>query len=106
MHGIRDEAALDSAVFMPQQSFDGEFLHKDLFEMAAAYAFHISENQPFVDGNKRTGMAASLIFLRLNSVDLVVEQDDYEALIRSVSIGKATKADIASFLSSRFIQSI
>lgn len=53
--GIRDLAGLESAVGMPRAAFGGEFLHADIFEMAAAYAFHIAQNQPFVNGNKRTG---------------------------------------------------
>lgn len=51
LDGIRDKNLLESAVMMPQSSFGGEYLHTDLFEMAAAYAFHIAENQPFLDGN-------------------------------------------------------
>ena len=47
--GVRDLGALESAVATPASTFDGEFLHKDLFHMAAAYAFHIAENKPFVD---------------------------------------------------------
>jgi len=64
--GLRDRGAFESAVATPQASFGGEFLHEDLFEMAAAYAFHIAENQPFVDGNKRTGLNAALVFLDIN----------------------------------------
>jgi death-on-curing protein len=63
---VRAEGSLSSAVAMPTQTFAGEFLHADLFEMAAAYAFHIAQNQPFVDGNKRTGLCAALVFLALN----------------------------------------
>jgi death-on-curing protein len=48
----------------------GNFVHEDLFAMAAAYAFHIAQNQPFVDGNKRTGLAATLVFLDLNGVTI------------------------------------
>jgi death-on-curing protein len=55
--GIRDQGLLESAVGMPQASFGGEFLHADLFAMAAAYAFHIAQNQAFVDGNKRALLA-------------------------------------------------
>jgi death-on-curing protein len=44
--GIRSRELLESAVMMPQASFGGEFVHKDIYEMAAAYAFHIAENQP------------------------------------------------------------
>lgn len=64
--GVRDRGALESAVATPQATFDDEFLHEDLFHMAAAYAFHIAENQPFVDGNKRTGLNAALVFLDVN----------------------------------------
>ncbi len=49
--GIRDRGLLESAVAMPQQSFGGQYLHRDIFEMAAAYAFHVAESQAFVDGN-------------------------------------------------------
>ena len=61
--GIRDQGLLESAVAMPQASFGGAYLHEDLPHMAAAYAFHIAQNQPFLDGNKRTGLVAALVFL-------------------------------------------
>ena len=64
--GIRDQGALESAIAMPTATFDGEFLHENLFTMAAAYAFHIAENQPFIDGNKRTALNAALVFLDIN----------------------------------------
>ena len=64
--GLRDRNALESAVAMPASTFDGAFLHDDLFHMAAAYVFHIAENQPFVDGNKRTALNAALVFLDIN----------------------------------------
>ena len=48
LHGIRDEGLLESAVAQPQASFGGQFVHSDLFHMAAAYAFHIAQNQPFL----------------------------------------------------------
>ena len=52
LDGVRDMGLVESAIAMPQTSFGGEFLHAFPFEMAAAYAYHIAENQPFVDGNK------------------------------------------------------
>lgn len=58
--GLRDAGLLESALAMPQASFDGQYLHADLFEMAAAYLYHIVQNHPFVDGNKRTGAASRL----------------------------------------------
>ena len=66
--GVRDLGMLESALAVPQSSFGGELLHESLFEMAAAYAYHIAENQPFVDGNKRTGLVAALVFLELNGI--------------------------------------
>jgi death-on-curing protein len=48
---------------MPQASFGGELVHEDVFAMAAAYLFHIVSNHPIVDGNKRTGLLAALVFL-------------------------------------------
>lgn len=54
----------------PMAMFDGQFLHEDLFQMAAAYLFHLVKNHPFLDGNKRTGFLASVVFLRLNGVKI------------------------------------
>ncbi len=59
---IRDLALLQSAVAMPGASYGKEWLHRDLYEMAAAYAFHISQDQPFIDGNKRTALTCTLVF--------------------------------------------
>jgi death-on-curing protein len=69
-HGVRDLGLLESAIAQPQATFGGEFLHKDLFEMAAAYLFHIVQNHPFLDGNKRTGAVAAMVFLDLNGVEI------------------------------------
>ena len=63
--GIRAPDLLESAIMTPQASFGGQYVHNGIFEMAAAYAFHIAENQPFVDGNKRTALAAALVFFGL-----------------------------------------
>ena len=69
-HGLRDLGLLESAVAIPQASFGGRYLHDSIFQMAAAYAFHIAENQPFLDGNKRTALASALVFLELNGVEV------------------------------------
>ena len=64
--GVRDQNRLDSAVAQPRMTFGGQYLHEDLFLMAAAYLYHIVKNHPFVDGNKRAGAMAALVFLDLN----------------------------------------
>jgi len=66
----------------PQASFGGELIHNGVFELAAAYAFHIAENQPFVDGNKRTALAAALVFLDWHHVEISDPNEElYEAMI-------------------------
>lgn len=95
--GIRDLALLQSAVAMPQAAVGGEFLHSDLCEMAAAYLFHIVQNQAFVDGNKRTGTVAAYVFLALNGLELIAEDRPFEKLVREVAEGKADKATVAEF---------
>ena len=80
--GIRDQGLLESAVAMPQASFKEAYLHEDLARMASAYAFHIAQNQPFLDGNKRTGLVAALVFLDLNDVTVLdPEEKLFDAMI-------------------------
>ncbi len=79
---IRASDLIESAVMMPQASFGGQFVHADVFTMAAAYAFHIAENQPFVDGNKRTALAAALVFLDWQHFEIEDTDDElYDAMI-------------------------
>jgi len=96
--GIRDIGLLQSALAMPAAGFGGRFLHTDLFEMAAAYLFHITQNHPFVDGNKRTGAVASLVFLSLNGVEIKADENKFENTVLSVAEGKIDKAVVAKFL--------
>lgn len=102
-HGLRDIALLQSAVAMPQTSFEGQFLHNDVFEMAAAYLFHIVQNHPFVDGNKRTGTAAAIIFLALNNVQIEPDEDELVNLTISVARGEVDKSKIAEFFRHRAV---
>lgn len=85
--GVRNLGGLKSAVAQPEAMFGGEYLHQGLFEMAAAYAFHIAENQPFVDGNKRAALNAALNFLALNGFEVV----DEEGLLYPAMIGLSDK---------------
>jgi death-on-curing protein len=95
--GIRDLGLLQSALAMPAAGLGGRYLHGDLYEMAAAYLFHIVQNHPFVDGNKRTGAVAALIFLALNDVIIVAEEDDFERVVRAVAEGEAAKLTVSEF---------
>ena len=96
--GIRDMGLLESAVAMPQAGFVDAYFHSTLFEMAAAYLFHIVQNHPFVDGNKRVGAMAAFVFLKLNSFTLNVREAEFERVVRQVAEGQMKKEKIAEFL--------
>jgi death on curing protein len=95
---IRDMGLLESAVALPATEFDGQQLHANIFEMAAAYLFHITQNHPFVDGNKRTGAASALVFLLLNAVEVTADEEQLEVIVWNVACGQAGKQEIAEFL--------
>lgn len=96
--GLRDLGLLQSALGMPEATFEGEFLHGTLFEKAAAYLFHIARNHPFVDGNKRTALMCALVFLGLNGRRLEADADALYALVDGVAAGSVDKAEVAVFL--------
>ncbi|MCY2929515.1 MAG: type II toxin-antitoxin system death-on-curing family toxin [Planctomycetota bacterium] len=96
--GVRDLGLLDSAAAQAKATFGGEFLHTDVFEMGAAYLFHIVKNHPFVDGNKRAGLAAALVFLDLNGVEIDVPKGALYELTMAVAAGQADKTKVAEFL--------
>lgn len=98
--GVRDWGLLRSAVAMPAATFGGQLLHTDLCEMTAAYLFHIVQNHPFIDGNKRVGAVAADVFLMLNGLLLTASQDDYAELILAVARGDTGKSAAAEFLRS------
>ena len=96
--GVRDFGLLHSALAMPQALYGGQYLHPDLYEMAAAYLFHIVQNHPFIDGNKRVGAVAADVFLALNGLRLTATEDQYAELVLATARGDLTKSAIAEFL--------
>jgi death-on-curing protein len=93
LSGLRDRALLESAVAAPQASFGGTPLIRDPIEIAAAHLFYLCRNHPFVDGNKRTALAAALVFLDANG--LLPDPgaptrgiDDWESLVLDVASSK------------------
>lgn len=99
--GIRDLGLLQSALGMPRAWFAGQFLHGSLHEMAAAYLFHIVQNHPFLDGNKRSGLIAAIAFLGLNGLWLSAGEAELEDLVLGVASGRLQKADAAVFIRRR-----
>ena len=98
--GIRDIELLKSALGKPSVTFSGEFLHTDLYEMAAAYLFHVVKNHQFVDGNKRVGVVAALVFLILNGFDFSAPEDELAEMVLAVAQGELDKAQVAVFIRS------
>jgi len=91
---------LQSAIATPMATLGGAFLHESLYEMAAAYLFHLVRNRPFIDGNERTGLMAMLAFLGLNSRRLRADPDELTELVLGAAEGKISKAAIAVFVES------
>ncbi len=91
--GIRDENALESALAQPMH----EFLYRDanLFQIAAAYAFHIAENQPYIDGNKRTGLLSALNFLAENGIVADRPVDEFYDAMIAIAEKRLDKAGLA-----------
>jgi len=76
LHGVRDLSMLLSALGRPQATFDGKYLYVDLFSKGAAFLDSLVRNHPFTDGNKRTAIAATGLFMRINGYSLQVKNDE------------------------------
>jgi len=96
--GIRDIGLLESALTQPEASFAGEWLHKGLYEMASAYAYHLCQNHPFIDGNKRTALACALVFLELNGVIISDPKGLLKTEMLQIASGKTEKVKLAKLL--------
>lgn len=83
---------------MPSATYGDEFLHTDVFEMAAAYLFHLVKNHPFIDGNKRVGAVAALVFLLMNGYECTAEEENFAEMVIAAARGELDKADVAVFL--------
>ena len=94
---VRDSGLLGSAVMLPAATFGGEFLHDCLPAMAAAYLFHLCKNRPFVDGNRRTALVASEVFLDVNGWGLSATNRELLHLTLRVAAGECSKADVTAF---------
>ncbi len=86
-----------SALAQPQAGFGDQYLHADIFEMAAAYLFHIVLNHPFIDGNKRNALACALVFLDLNGIEIDADPGALYDITITAAQGHADKQVIADF---------
>ena len=94
--GIRDQGLLESAVARPINRWN--FGTSDIAELAAAYAFGISKNHPFVDGNKRAAFASSIVFLRLNEVPFAPDMGAATAAMVSLAAGEVAEEGLARWI--------
>jgi death-on-curing protein len=95
--GDLDIGKLESAIAAPRQAFGGVFAHPDAASMAAAYLFHITQNHAFVDGNKRTGTHAAIVFLAMNGIDVDYDFAGIVSLTLGIAKGEKTKADAIAY---------
>lgn len=96
--GLRDLALLESALAQPEASFAGEWLHGDHYAMAAAYAYHLCQNHPFIDGNKRAALAAALVFLELNGITILDPRGRLKNAMIRIASGEMSKADFTKLI--------
>jgi death on curing protein len=81
--------------------FGGEFLHKTIPAMAAAYLFHLCQNHPFIDGNKRAGANAAVTFLLLNDWEPTFEQEELVDVVLAVASSASNKRQLIEIFESR-----
>ena len=94
--GIRDQGMLESALGRPLNKF--AYGETDLAALAAAYAYGIARNHPFVDGNKRAAFGAMIVFLGLNDIDFLVPPEDATAMILSLAAGEVSEEGLARWI--------
>lgn len=100
-HGLRDPAALESAVATPQATFGGELLHASIPAIAAAYLFHLCQNHAFIDGNKRVGANAAITFLLMNDWEPTFDPEELVDLVLAVASSKVQKPELTAIFQSR-----
>jgi death-on-curing protein len=98
LFGIRDLAALESALSQPKASAGGADAYPSLVEKAAALGYSLCSNHPFIDGNKRVAHAAMEIFLLLNGKEISASVDDQERLMLGIASGSIGREQLVAWL--------
>jgi len=96
-YGVRDINLLGSAVSIPAACFDGQYLHATIPAMAAAYAFHICQNHPFIDGNKRAALASAFVFLDINGYAFNCKNEKLYSTMMRIAKGEIKKEVVVQF---------
>lgn len=95
--GVKSEDLLLSALGQPESGIGDEYFHKDLYEMAAAYLFHLVKNHAFNDGNKRIAALTAAVFFQVNDLMVIADEDDFEKLVLDAAQSLISKEQIADF---------
>ena len=96
--GIRDDGMLDSALEQPKVMFGCSFLHDSITKMAAFYGFHLCNNHPFIDGNKRIAFVAMDTFLQKNSYEICATEKEAYGIMIKLASGELTKEELTNWL--------
>ena len=96
-YGVKDLNLLSSAIYMPESSFEGKYLHESIPAMASAYTYHLCQNHPFIDGNKRVSLASSLVFLDINGYEFNCNEEVLYNEIMNVAKGEIKKDELIIF---------
>lgn len=98
--GLRDEGALESALGRPVNriAYAADGARIDLAELAAAYAFGIAKNHPFIDGNKRAALLALITFLGLNDIDFIADEAEAVVMIRGLAAGEIDESGLTRWI--------
>ena len=100
LDGLRDEGLLESAINTPLQTFAGQELYPTVLEKAARLGYGLIHNHPFLDGNKRIGTHAMLVFLDINNIALSYADDDLIAAILRIASGDMDESELLEWLKS------
>lgn len=97
-HGLRDQKLLESALAQPKMTIGRKFVHKSLFDKAAAYGYHVCKNHPFIDGNKRLAFVLMDIFLQKNGWEIVAQEEEAYSLMIDLAAGRLAKTQLTFWL--------
>ena len=97
-HGIRDEGLLESSIFAPFQSYEGEDIYPTVYQKAARLCYGLVKNHAFIDGNKRIGVHAMLVFLSLNNINLTYSQKELYEMILDIASGAQNNEELSEWI--------
>lgn len=98
LDGIRDQSLLESALARPRHQFACEDPTPSIPALAAAYAFAVAKNHPFLDGNKRTALVVSITFLELNGLEIIASMEDRYLTFYNLAAGKVTEPELIAWM--------